>query len=139
VLVADVLVALILASTSWYVIRVAVRAWRGAGTPLSKRSATSLMDPDFRAGLDRGGLVFGLAWGFMALMLGGFVLASAFHAESRVVGGALSGAAVAMVACIGLGCSIVEFNRPKFLVPPRHRSEPGALAARRLRRQGGLK
>lgn len=142
VLAADVVVVFILAWTSWYVIRAAVRAWRGTGKPLSQQSATTLMDPDARAGFDRSALVFGLAWGFMAMFLAGFALAKGLHApaHSRMVGGALSAAAVAMIVCVGLGVSIVEFNRPRFLVPRRLRGELGAFRARRQRRvQGRLK
>jgi hypothetical protein len=63
------------------------------------------MDPEARAGFDRGALVFGLAWGFMAMFLAGFALAKGLHApaQSKIVGGELSAAAVAMIACIGLG------------------------------------
>ncbi|HXW45600.1 MAG TPA: hypothetical protein VEL03_12480 [Streptosporangiaceae bacterium] len=133
------LVAAILAWTSWYAIRVSVRAWRGEGVPWSQRRSTALMDPDLRAGMDRGGLAFGLAWGFMAVFLAGFALALSLHARGRIVGGVLSAAAVAMIVFIGFGCSIVEFNRPKFLVPPRHRDEPGAFTARRRLRRSLLK
>jgi hypothetical protein len=140
VLVADVAVAVILGWSSWYVLRAALRTWRGAGTPLSRQSATALMDPEARAGFSRGALAFGLGWAFMAIFLAGFALAKGLHtsAHNRIVGGLLSAAAVAMIVCIGLGVSVVEFNRPKFLVPPPLRGEPGAFAAgRRRRRQGG--
>jgi hypothetical protein len=130
--VAEVVVSLILAWVSWYFIAASVRTWRGAGTPLSQRSATTLLDPEARAGVDRGGLVFGLGFGFLAVFLAGFALAKGLHApaHSRIVGGALSAAAVGMIICVGLGCTIVEFNWPKFLVPPRLRGEPGGLRGR---------
>jgi hypothetical protein len=41
-----------------------------------------------------------------------------------------------MVLCLGLVGSITWFNRPKFLVPPQRRGEPGSFASRRMQRKG---
>ena len=45
-------------------------------------------------------------------------------------------AAVGMFICFWLVFFIISFNRPKFLVPSRHRGELGAFAAQRRRREG---
>jgi hypothetical protein len=137
--VADWVVAAVLAWSAWWAIAAAMRTWRGIGTPLSRRQATALMDPDMRAGFDRGVLAFGLGWGFLAVFIAGIALASSLNAHGRIVGGTLSAAGLAAIVFIGLGCSIIEFNWPKFLVPPRHRGDPGIVAARRSRRRGLLK
>ena len=139
-LVADGVVAVLLATLSVYLIKAGLREWRGIGTPLSQRSATYLMNASTRAGLDRGGLIFGFGLGFMALMVAGIGTALQFHHPSHgtrlIVGTILAVPAVAMIACIALGCSIISFNRPKLFVPPQHRGEPGALTGRRRGQAG---
>ncbi len=139
-LVADGLVAALLATLSVYFIRAGLQEWRGIGTPLSQRSATYLMDPGTKAGLDRGGLIFGFGLAFMALMVACIGTALQFHHPSHetklIVGTVCTVPAVAMTACIALGCSIIGFNWPKSLVPPQHRGEPGALMGRRRGRAG---
>lgn len=47
----------------------------------------------------------------------------------KVVGGGLL---AAMVACAVAGVFIHYWNRPKFLVPPHLRNDPGLFAERRL-------
>lgn len=42
------------------------------------------------------------------------------------------------IVCGGVYGLITSFNRPKFLVPPQHRGEPGAIAGRRRRRREGV-
>jgi hypothetical protein len=43
-----------------------------------------------------------------------------------------------MVACLGLPLAITCINRPRFLVPPHLRGDPGAIAGRRRRRREHL-
>jgi hypothetical protein len=43
-----------------------------------------------------------------------------------------------MVACLGLLLAITYINRPRFLVPPHLRGDPGAIAGRRRRRREHL-
>ncbi len=134
-LAADGVVVALVAAVSVYCIKAGVGEWRGTGMPMSRRSATSLMGPGTRAGMDRGSLIFGLGFAFLALMVAGVGTAMQFHHPSHetrlIVGTILAVPAVAMIVCIALGCSIIGFNWPKLLVPPQHRDAPGALRRRR--------
>lgn len=130
------LIAVLPAAFAVRVIRSGWREWRHAGgsTPLSRRYGL-LVDQDTRAGWDRSGLIIGLGFAFMAIMLADFGMINLRHAikaEALVFAAAAAG----MIVCFALYLSILSFNRPKFLVPPQHRSEPGAFAAQR-RRAGG--
>lgn len=133
-IVAFAVVSAALAWLSWRMLSGAVQAWRG-GPPMSQRWTSSLLDRESRAGFDRSGLALGLAWGLLAVFLAGIALASLLHAQGKVVGGMLSAIAVGMFAIMGLAGTIIEFNRPKFLVPPRFRGDLGAMAAHRQRRR----
>lgn len=128
------LVAIIIAACSIPFIRSGLREWRGSGTPISRRYGL-LVDRATRAAWDRGGLIIGLGLGFMAIMMADFCAINSRHplrAELLVFAVAATG----MILCVGLFWSIGSFNRPKFLVPPQHRDEPGAFAAQRRRRNG---
>lgn len=132
--IAAELVAVIVVACSVLFIRSGLREWRGGGTPVSRRYGL-LVDDASRAAWDRAGLVIGLGFAFMAVMLADFGLINPRHpirAELLIAAAAGAG----MVLCIGLFWTIGSFNWPKFLVPPRHRDEPGALAFQRHRREG---
>ncbi len=133
-LIVDVVVAAVLAAVSAYFIKVGLGEWRATGTPMSQRSATGRMDPATRAGLERGGVIFGLGLALIALIVAGGGTAQQFrhpsHEATVIVGTLFAVMALAMIACIALGCLIVSFNRPRFLVPPRHRGKPGLLSRR---------
>lgn len=117
-------------------IRSGWREWRHAGgsTPLSQRYGL-LVDKQTRAAMDRSGLIMGLAFAFMAIMLADFAIINFQHpikAEALAIAAAVAG----MTVCWALYFLILMLNRPKFLVPPQHRSEPEALFAQRRRREG---
>ena len=71
----------------------------------------------------------------MAIMLADFAF---INFKSPAKGEVLVAAAavVGLVICAEFYSSILFFNRPKFLVPPRHRGELGAFAAQRRQRAG---
>ncbi len=136
-------VAVVVGCLGAMLIRYGVRDWRAAGGgTLSQRLATGLMDAESRAGYERGSLILGLAFAFMAAMLAVAAVAGPRLGKGTSLGvvwvsvGAASGAA--MLVCILLFGLIKNFNHPKFLVPPRHRGELGAYAGRRRRRLGQL-
>ena len=132
--VAAGLTAVLLAAFAVPVIRSGVREWRNVGIPLSRRYGL-LVDEQTRAGWDRSGLIIGLGFAFMAIMLAGFAITNLQHV-SKPDALVLAAAAAGMIVCFALQFSILVLNRPKFLVPPQHRSEPGALFAHRRRRGG---
>jgi hypothetical protein len=134
----DAILAIIVAAVAVSFIRPGIMKWRNAGTPLSQWSVTAFMDRDTRAGMDRGGLIVGLGLAFFAVMLaaGAFALPHPDKGAQLVAGVVALAALFAMAGCIAVALSIIHFNRPKFLVPPQHRGELGALASRRRRRKG---
>jgi hypothetical protein len=124
---------------------ITVRQWTGRrpGRPLSGRmGARTLygrMDTEARRAYDRGGLAFGFMLFFFAVFIADIGIAGPHLAEGSGCIVALS--AIAGISFIGamlstvLFWSIKYFNRPKMLVPPRLRGEPGAIAGRRRRRE----
>jgi hypothetical protein len=128
------LLALVPAALAVRFMRAGLREWRGGGgKPLSQ--AGLLVDEQTRAGWDRSGLIMGLMCAFLAIMLAdGAVLNfnDPVRAEALVFGAS----ALGLIVSAGLYFTILTFNRPKFLVPPRRRDEPGAFAAQRQQREG---
>jgi hypothetical protein len=68
---------------------------------------------------------------FLLAMLAGAAIAE----WSGSVDAGMALAAVSLAAGVLVHVAIVLFNRPRALVPPHLRDEPGALAERRLRKQ----
>lgn len=133
--IASVVVAVVVAWLAVLLIKGGLREWRNAvAAPLSQRFG-SLADEQTRAGYDRSGVILGLACVFMAIMLIGFAIINLKHpAQVEAIIEAVS--AVGMIICFGLTFLIITFNKPKLLVPPRHREEPGVFGAQRRRRKG---
>jgi hypothetical protein len=111
-----------------------LQEWRGGGgRPLSRDGF--LVDEQTRAGWDRSGLIMGLVAVFIAVMLADAGIIN-FNDPVRAEVLVFAAAVVGLVICVGLYSTILFFNRPKFLVPPRHRGELGAFAAQRRQREG---
>jgi hypothetical protein len=115
-----------------------LRQWRGVGRPLSYWLRNGLMDAESRAGYDCGSLGLGLMSGFMAILC-----ACADGAVRGLHPGKASAAfwfnVVAVAGVIVLaGLFTGKMYRPRFLVPPHLRGEPGAIAGRRRRRREHL-
>lgn len=115
-----------------------VRQWQGKGHPLSYWLRYTLKDAESRAGWDRSLVPAGL-----------LCLSGAVEIGNGAISGAQphNGSAGAMIAIwsllatmffAGLVIAIINFNRPRFLVPPHLRGQLGAVAGRRRRRREHL-
>jgi hypothetical protein len=120
-------------------IRFGVRQWRNVGRPLSYWLRGPLLDAESRAGYDRGSLALGIAFAFFAIMCVDGALAGRHLGRGTALGPVwISVGWVALAGLLiftGLFTGIMEFNRPRFLVPPHLRGELGAIAGRRRRRR----
>lgn len=76
-----------------------------------------------------------LAWGFsLATLFTAFMTVGGFGVDDDpLIPGMLTSVATAVVG-FGLQQSVIWFNRPRFLVPPRWRDDPGEWELRRQRR-----
>jgi len=105
--------------------------WRGetaAASLASLRPIWPLGEPSLHGAVRAGGLAL---VGFPALMVGAL-------AGKLIAAGAFGQAGVGYLialACIVGSLSVVLFNRPRILVPPSMRDQPGAVVEWRLRRQ----
>jgi len=123
---------------------ITARQWTGRRVrrPLSRVMAVQTLygyrhrDTEARLAYDRAGLAFGFSFLFLAVCA---ATLGVFFAVNPAEGSDMS----AVLACSLLGVmlsavlfgSIKYFNRPKMLVPPPLRGEPGAIAGRRQRRE----
>jgi hypothetical protein len=107
-------------------VRTAWRAWRGQSGELDRVLGTWPFSPASWRGVVRALPVFAL-WG-TAFFAGGVLARIGEHSVDGVVG-----AVGAAVFVFGAVCSagVILFNRPRFVVPPSRRHEPGLLAERR--------
>jgi hypothetical protein len=71
----------------------------------------------------------------IALFVGGSVVAGFSTEGSAAYNAGMAAASVGLFGGSALHFAILFFNRPRFLVPPGLRDEPGALAAWRSARQ----
>jgi hypothetical protein len=121
----------------WF-IRTGVRLWRGHGRSLSSWIRTGgLFDAHALAGYDRGILVLGVTFACFTVLLGGAAALgmpgkSTPAAEIAVYCVAIAG----ILVSITLFGGIYYFNRPKSLVPPGLRDQPGVTEGRRRDRAG---
>jgi uncharacterized membrane protein HdeD (DUF308 family) len=116
-----------------------VRQWQGKGHPLSywMRSNT-LKDAESRAGWDRSLVPAGLMCLSGAVLIGNGAISGA-RPPSGSAGAAIAiGSLLALLFFAGLVLTIMNFNRPRFLVPPHLRGQLGAIAGRRRRRREHL-
>lgn len=121
------------AAVAWA--RWAVQTWRGEGRPASSRMRhRSFRDEESLAGSDRAVLVTSMMFASMSVA----IMCTAIGGVNFTRPGPwlwIGGVAVLIFLLCGLLCaSIVNFNHPKFLVPPPLRDELGARASRRLRK-----
>lgn len=97
------------------------------------------LDTEARLAYDRGGLALGFEMLFFAVFIEAIGIAGAIPARDPGYRQALVDiAAIAFLGfmvSIGLFLIIKYFNRPKILVPPLLRAEPGVIAVRRQRRE----
>lgn len=103
------------------------------------------LDTEARHAYDRGGLAFGMILLSFAVFLAGTAVAEFFASPGiaspqkhpyRLEAGIIAGiGALGMVLSIGVFQCIKYFNRPKMLVPPPMRDEPGVIVGRRRRRE----
>jgi hypothetical protein len=129
------IVAAITAFCAVAFIRTSLRQWRGKGRPLSYWMRGGVFDAQALAAYDRGGLVLGLTCVCFTILLGGAAIAgppqkNAPAAEISVYVVAIAG----ILVTVALFLSIYHFNRPKFLVPPALRDQPGSREGRRRER-----
>ncbi len=68
---------------------------------------------------------------FLILAFGGYLV----HLLTGADGAAALVTAIGFFGVFAMMASITLFNRPRFLVPPHRRSEPGSRAAHRARRR----
>lgn len=130
------LVTCLVAIAAVLFIRSGFGEWRTGDNyrPLSPRYGL-LVDKRVSAGYSRSMLIIGLGCGFMAMMMADVLvveLADPGKAETVIFVVATAGM---ILSCV-LALSIIGFNRPKFLVPPRHRAERGAFTPNTPRRPG---
>lgn len=137
------------ALTARWLISAGIREWRNAGgRPVSDQLRFGSMDAEMRASFDRGGLFLGLSCAFLALETSAMTVGGDGLADGSGTSGqaawdmvllALMGVGLlGFLGCAGLFGLIRYFNWPKFLVPPRHRGDLGAIAGRRYRRRAGI-
>lgn len=136
IIMVSALLTLLAAAAAALCFRIGFRQWHGEGRALSTwMSGTVFMDFEALAGLDRAIFVFGSMWAFAASFCAGFIVLAAEGGQG-IAGLTLDGVGVAGFILSGiLYFVIVNFNRPRFLVPPNLRSQPGAIAGRRERRR----
>jgi hypothetical protein len=72
----------------------------------------------------------------IALFVGGSVVAALSPEDSALYDVGMAAASLGLFGGSAIQFGILFFNRPKFLVPPGLRDEPGALAAWRSARAG---
>jgi hypothetical protein len=114
--------------------RWAIQTWRGGGRPASERMRnSSFRDEESLAAQDRTGFVMSAMFASMGIA----AMCTAIGGINFTRSGPwlwIAGAAVfVFLVCTLLYALIVNFNQPKFLVPPSLRDEMGARASRRLR------
>jgi hypothetical protein len=136
IIIVSALLTLLAAVGAALCFRIGFRQWHGEGKPLSTwMTGTVFMDFEALAGLDRAIFVFGSMWAFAAFFCAGFIVLAAQGGQG-IAGLTLDGVGVAGFILSGVVYfGIVNFNRPRFLVPPHLRSQPGAIAGRRQRRR----
>ena len=111
----------------------AQRQWRGTG-----RLAAGEMPPFFPfsdpvwRGVVRS---FSACGPFVVLLLAGGAAAALAPEGSATFSAAMAAGFVGLTGFVVLHVSILFLNRPRFLVPPALRDEPGALAAWRRQRR----
>lgn len=116
------------------------RLWQGRpGRRMSQGKWNPTVDTEARLSYDRGGLALGFELLFFAVFIEAIGVAGALPAQD--LGYRLALIDVAAIAflgfmiSIGLFLTIKYYNRPKMLVPPPMRGEPGVIAGRRRRRE----
>jgi hypothetical protein len=115
----------------------AARQWQGKGNPLSYwLRGRTLKDAESLAGWDRSVLPNGLLCLSAAVLIGNGAISGARPSGAGAVI-ALS-SLLAIVIFAGLAATVLNFNRPRFLVPPHLRGQLGAIAGRRRRRREHL-
>lgn len=132
--------AVLLAWLALRLIKAGVREWRDTGhEPLSHQMRSmAMMDDESLAGRDRGAIIMGLSFAFWSAPFAVVALAGNDLGQNTPL--RLMWAFIAVLGfagfliCVALYELILNFNRPKFLVPPKHRHEPGAIAGRRRRK-----
>jgi hypothetical protein len=134
--------AALLAGIGGQALRMAARQWSGRGPahPMMERMrANSALDTESRLAFDRGLLPFGFMMLCLAIFIASLGIALPHMQQGRVQSAALSALAglsfLALIVSVGLYLSVKYFNRPKMLVAPSLRDEPGVIAGRRRRRE----
>jgi hypothetical protein len=137
--------------SAWLGVRVLVitaRRWKGRqdSRPLvAWAPGGRSLDTEARHAYDRGGLALGSMMLFMAVFLAGIAVAEFLaspgiaspqeHPYGLAAGVIAAMAMLGMLLSIGVLQCIKYFNRPRMLVPPPMRDEPGVIEGRRRRRE----
>jgi hypothetical protein len=132
-------VGVVLALLAVMNLRFGARQWRNAGRPMSYWLRGPLLDAESRAGYDRGSVALGIAFASFAILCADAALAGRHFGRGSALDTVWFCIAVVTLAAFivftGLFTTIMNFNRPRFLVPPHLRGELGAIAGRRRRRR----
>jgi hypothetical protein len=123
----DGIVAVVVAAAAVLLIRSGLREWRNDDRhrPLSRRFGL-LVDERVAAGYVRSMLLIGIGCGFIAIMMAD-VLTANLNDPGKAVSLIFAVASAGFILCAALSFLVIAFNRPRFLVPRRRRSEPGAF------------
>ncbi len=130
------LLALFLLWLGTLLVRRGIRSWRGRASPAPRVGPPGMRST--RAETERSQLVFGVACCFLGAVIGvgGFLDAAGVIGPGSPPLRSTALAVVLLVLIIGVtvttwtALAIVWFNRPRFLVPPHLRDEPGTLSRR---------
>ena len=116
-------------------VRRGLRNWRRGARPSGPGSI--LLTDGTKAGFERAAIVFGAFHYLLGVLIGlvGLLDASGVFGgmhprPSEAVGVALLILLIGVVGSAWTGIAITWFNRPKFLVPPSLRDQPGSMSAR---------
>lgn len=112
-----------------------VQCWRGQGRPVSARQRTNplLHDQEALDATDRTVAVDSLMFAGIGTAIICGTVAENVPAQSGPWFLGSGAGFLGFFVSLPLRVLIAHFNRPKFLVPPPFRAEPGARASRRLR------
>ena len=115
----------------------AIRLWRHPEVTDDFSSAFAFLPfgDDVRRGEVRSVLLTVVTlWSAALLFAGGLTLG---EGEVSTAGAyVVAGAVVVILLCLLCEVTVILFNRPKFVVPPHMRADPGVITARRARRKG---
>jgi hypothetical protein len=109
-------------------LRFAGRSWR-EGVSYAHRMRFVPYPDDFKTGIERAFGVVGVFHWILGLMIVTVMVTPASLTTWEA--GVLATLLVALLTSVALMLAIIWFNRPRFLVPPHMRAQPGTVSFRR--------